>query len=226
MRILVVEDDKKLASVLNRGLHEIGYAVDLAFNGEEAKDMAEMVDYDLIVLDVILPLMDGFTLCAELRENKNRSRIIMLTSRDTIQDRVNGLDVGADDYLIKPFAFDELLARIRALLRRDIKDGSHLLQTGDLCMDTITRQVTRNQTDIKLTAKEYALLEYFMRNPQIIITHRMIEDHVWNFSLESESNLVEVYVRRLRNKIDIKNGESSIETIRGMGYRLRKNDIS
>lgn len=221
MRILVIEDDNKLSNIIKRGLTEIGYAVDTAYDGEEGEDMAEMAPYDLIILDIILPKKDGIEVCLELRKKKIKSRIIMLTSKDTVEDRVTGLDSGADDYLVKPFAFDELLARIRALLRRDVKDGSHLLQAGELCMDTLTREVTRGKKDIKLTAKEYSLLEYFMRNPNIVVTRRMLEDHVWDFSLESESNLVDVYIRRLRQKIDEEKEDSFMETIRGVGYRLR-----
>lgn len=221
MRILVIEDDNKLSNIIKRGLTEIGYAVDTAYDGEEGEDMAEMAPYDLIILDIILPKKDGIEVCIELRKKKIKSRVIMLTSKDTVEDRVTGLDSGADDYLVKPFAFDELLARIRALLRRDVKDGSHLLQAGELCMDTLTREVTRGKKDIKLTAKEYSLLEYFMRNPNIVVTRRMLEDHVWDFSLESESNLVDVYIKRLRQKIDEEREDSFIETIRGVGYRLR-----
>lgn len=145
----------------------------------------------------------------------------MLTSRDTVSDRVKGLNSGADDYLVKPFAFDELVARIRALFRREISDGSNVIRVGDLSMNTLTREVKRNDTNITLTAKEYGLLEYFLRNPDIAITRRMLEDHVWNFSLESESNLIDVYIRRLRNKLDLDNETSLIETVRGVGYRLK-----
>jgi len=221
MRILVVEDDRKLSDIIQRGLKETGYAVDAAYDGEEGEDMAEIVPYDLIVLDIVLPRKDGIEVCRQLRQKKNKSRIIMLTSKDTVEDRVIGLDSGADDYLVKPFAFDELLARIRALLRRDIKDGSHLLQARELCMNTLTREVTRGQKDITLTAKEYALLEYFMHNPNIVVTRRMIEDHVWDFSLASESNLVDVYIRRLRQKVDEGGADSFIETVRSVGYRLK-----
>lgn len=221
MRILVVEDDRKLSDIIRRGLKETGYAVDAAYDGEEGEDMADIVPYDLIVLDIVLPRKDGIEVCRQLRQKKNKSRIIMLTSKDTVEDRVIGLDSGADDYLVKPFAFDELLARIRALLRRDIKDGSHLLQARELCMNTLTREVTRGQKDITLTAKEYALLEYFMHNPNIVVTRRMIEDHVWDFSLASESNLVDVYIRRLRQKVDEGGADSFIETVRSVGYRLK-----
>src|SRR4030043_111173 len=203
MRILIVEDDQELANILQRGLTGLTYAVDTANDGEEGEDMAKAVSYDLIILDIILPKKDGIEVCLELRRSKINSRIIMLTSRDTISDRVKGLNSGADDYLVKPFAFDELVARIRALFRREISDGSNVIRVRDLSINTLTREVKRNDTSIPLTAKEYGLLEYFLRNPDIVITRRMLEDHVWDFSFESASNLVDVYIRRLRNKIDL-----------------------
>ena len=221
MRILIIEDDRKMSELIQRGITEIGYAVDAAYDGEEGCDMAELVPYDLIILDIILPKKDGIDVCLELRRNKIKSRIIMLTCKDTTSDRVKGLDSGADDYLVKPFAFDELLARIRALLRREINDGSHMLQAGDLSLNTLTREVKLGIKDIKLTAKEYAFVEYFLRNSNIVITRRMIEDHIWNFSLDSESNLIDVYIKRIRSKIDENNEDSLIETIRGVGYRFK-----
>lgn len=221
MRILVIEDDRKLSDIVQRGLTEAGYVVDAAYDGEEGKDMAEIIPYDILILDIILPKLDGIHVCEALRQKKMTSRIIMLTSRDSIEDRVTGLDNGADDYMVKPFAFDELLARIRALLRRDVKNGSNLLQVGELRINTMTREVNWRGEEIKLTAKEYSLLEYFLHNPNIVITRRMLEDHVWNFSLESESNLVDVYIRRLRQKITDDERNNPIETIRGIGYRLR-----
>lgn len=221
MRILVIEDDQKLSDIIKRGLSEIGYAVDTAYDGEEGEEMAKVVPYDLIILDIILPQKDGIEVCLKLRKNQIKSRIIMLTCKDSVSDRVKGLDSGADDYLVKPFAFDELLARIRALFRREISDGSHIIRAGKLSMDTLTREVKRANKSMILTPKEYALLEYFMRNPNIVITRRMLEDHVWDFSLESESNLVDVYIRRLRQKIDEEEEDSLIETVRGVGYRLR-----
>jgi DNA-binding response OmpR family regulator len=221
MRILVIEDDRKMADLIQRGMTEIDYAVDTSYNGEEGEELAKTVPYDLIILDIVLPKKDGIEVCLELRRNKINSRIIMLTCKDTVSDRVKGLDAGADDYLVKPFAFDELLARIRALLRREISDGSHILQVGDLSLNTLTREVNKGQRDVKLTGKEYSLVEYFMRNPNVVITRRMLEDHIWNFSLESESNLIDVYIRRLRRKIDEGKEDSLIETIRGVGYRLK-----
>ena len=221
MRILIVEDDQKLADILQRGLTGLTYAVDTACDGEEGEDMAKSVSYDLIVLDIILPKKDGIEVCLELRRCRINSRIIMLTSRDTVSDRVKGLNSGADDYLVKPFAFDELVARIRALFRREISEGSNVIRVGDLSMNTLTREVKRNDTNITLTAKEYSLLEYFLRNPDLVLSRRTLEDHVWNFSLESESNLIDVFIRRLRKKLDLENEPSLIETVRGVGYRLR-----
>lgn len=221
MRVLVIEDDQKKSDLIQRGLSEIGYAVDAAYDGEEGEEMAKIVPYDLIILDIILPKRDGIEVCLDLRRNKINSRVIMLTCKDTISDRVKGLDSGADDYLVKPFAFDELLARIRALLRREISDGSHILQVSELSMNTLTREVKKGQRDVKLTGKEYSIMEYFMRNPNVVVTRRMLEDHIWNFSMESESNLIDVYIRRLRRKIDEGKEDSLIETIRGVGYRLK-----
>lgn len=220
MRILIVEDEKPLSALIQRGLIEAGYVVDAAYDGEEGESFAEMFPYDLIILDIILPKKDGLDVCRNLRIKKNGSRILMLTSRDSVSDRVKGLDSGADDYLVKPFAFDELLARIRALIRRETGRTSSIIQLGDLNINMSTREVKRGQRNIELTSKEYSLLEYLMLNPNIIITRRMIEDHVWNIPLDSESNLIEVYINRLRSKID-EGRDSLIVTIRGTGYRLK-----
>jgi DNA-binding response OmpR family regulator len=221
MRILVIEDEIRLADIIRRGLVEAGYAVDLAHDGEEGEYLAETFPYDLILLDIILPKKDGFKICVNLRRNKVNVRILMLTCKDTVSDRVKGLDAGADDYLIKPFAFSELLARIRAVFRRNQVNGSPVLEAGELTMNTSTREVKRGNKAIDLTTKEYSLLEYLMCNPNIVITRSMLEEHIWDMSFESESNLIEVYIRRIRQKID-NDGESSfIETIRGVGYRLR-----
>jgi DNA-binding response OmpR family regulator len=221
MRVLVIEDDRKMASLIQRGLLEIGYVVDIAYDGEEGEELAKAVPYDLIILDIILPKKDGLNVCLNLRRDKVKSRIIMLTCKDAISDRVKGLDSGADDYMVKPFSFDELFARIRALLRRDIKNGSNMLQIRDLSLNTLTMEVKNKQKEIKLTGKEYAIVEYLMRNPNVVITRRMLEDHIWNYSLDSESNLIDVYIRRLRRKIDEGEEDSFIETIRGVGYRLK-----
>ena len=221
MRILVVDDDIRLCSVIERGLTEEGYAVDSANDGEEGQYLAEINDYDLVILDIMMPKIDGVTVCRNLREGGYESPILMLTARDSIPDRVAGLDTGADDYLIKPFAFDEFVARVRALTRRQAPSRSTTLTVGDLELDTVTRRLRCGEREIELTAKEYAVLEYLMRNPDAVITRGMIEEHAWNNDFDSVSNLVDVYIRRLRAKIDGERTDSAIETVRGAGYRLR-----
>lgn len=220
MRILVVEDDKRLASVIKRGLVEEGYSVDSVYDGEEAQYMGETTPYDLIILDIMLPKKDGIVVCQELRARKVSMPILMLTAKDSIEDRVTGLDSGADDYLTKPFAFSELLARVRALMRRDLLFKAPKLQAGDLVMDTLTREVWKGQRKIELTAKEYSILEYFMRHPNMVVTRTMLEEGAWNYDFDSLSNIVDVYIRRLRSKIDDEGEDSLIQTLRGAGYRL------
>jgi DNA-binding response OmpR family regulator len=221
MRILIVEDERRLSGIIKRGLLEEGYAVDTAYDGDEGEYFAESVSYDAMILDIMLPTKDGFAVCRELRQKKMNVPILMLTARDSVEDRVRGLDAGADDYLVKPFAFNELLARIRALLRREGPSKSARLRVGDLVMDTLTRQVWRGQRGIELTTKEYAILEYFMRHPNIVITRPMIEEHAWNYEFSGVSNIIDVYIRRLRHHVDVEGEESLIQTVRGAGYRLR-----
>jgi heavy metal response regulator len=221
MRILIVDDDRRLCAIIKRGLLEEGYAVDLAYDGEEGEYLAEVNPYDLIILDIMLPGKDGIQICNELRARRVNTPILMLTAKDAVEDRIRGLDTGADDYLVKPFAFSELLARIRALLRRDGISRSPELKVGDLTLDTITRQVRRGQRSIELTTKEYVVLEYLMRHPDAVVTRTMVEEHAWDYDFDSLSNLVDVYVNRLRRKIDNKGEESLIQTVRGAGYRLR-----
>ncbi len=221
MRVLVIEDERDLAHLIRRGLTEEGYAVDVAYDGDEGQYMAEAAPYDLIVLDIVLPKKNGFDICSSLRKKEIDTRILMLTGRDSLGDRVRGLDTGADDYMVKPFEFDELAARMRALLRRGIANGSPVLQVGDLSLNTTTRELKRREAPIELNNKEYSIIEYLMRNPNMVITRQMIEEHVWSFSLDSSSNLVDVYIRRLRSKLDRPVEESLIETVRGAGYRLR-----
>ena len=222
MRILVVEDEKRLAEVIKKGLVEEGYSVDIAYDGEEGQYMAENTSYDLVILDIMLPKKDGITICQELRVKEISTPILMLTAKDSVEDRVKGLDSGADDYLIKPFAFSELVARVRALLRREALSKASKLQVGNLVMDTLTREVWRGDTKIELTAKEYALLEYFMRHPNMVITRTMLMEKVWDYDFEGMSNIIDVYIRRLRLKLDEEGEESIIETVRGAGYRLRE----
>ncbi len=221
MRILVVDDDRRLCAVIKRGLLEEAYAVDLAYDGEEGEYLAEVNPYDLIILDIMLPNKDGIEVCHELRTKKINTPILMLTAKDTVEDRVRGLDTGADDYLVKPFAFNELLARVRALLRREGMLKSPELRVGDLTMNTLTRQVWRGQRPIELTTKEYVILEYFMRHPNVVVTRTMVEEHAWDYDFDSLSNLVDVYIRRLRRKIDSEGEDSLIQTVRGAGYRLK-----
>jgi DNA-binding response OmpR family regulator len=221
MRILVVDDDRRLCAVIKRGLLEESYAVDLAYDGEEGEYLAEVNPYDLIILDIMLPNKDGIEVCHELRAKKVNAPILMLTAKDTVEDRVRGLDTGADDYLVKPFAFSELLARVRALLRREGMSKSPELRVGDLTLNTLTRQVRRGQRPVELTTKEYVILEYFMHHPNVVVTRTMLEEHAWDYDFDSLSNLVDVYIRRLRRKMDIEGEDSLIQTVRGAGYRLK-----
>jgi heavy metal response regulator len=222
MRILVVEDEKKLVEIIKKGLVEEGYSVDIALDGEEGQYMAENTPYDLVILDIMLPKKDGITICQELRLKEINTPILMLTAKDSIEDRVKGLDSGADDYLVKPFAFSELVARVRALLRREALSKSSQLQVGDLVMDTLTREVWRGEKKIELTTKEYTLLEYFMRHPHMVVTRTMLLEKVWDYDFEGMSNIIDVYIRRLRLKLGEKGTESIIETVRGAGYRLKE----
>jgi two-component system OmpR family response regulator len=222
MRILVVEDEVKMAGLLKRALEEEGYAVDVAGDGPEAVWLGTENPYDAIVLDVMLPGMDGFSICRRLREAGRWSPVLMLTARDAVADRVAGLDAGADDYLTKPFSIAELLARIRALIRRGAVERPSILRAGDLTLDPATKIVARVGAPIELTAKEFALLEYLMRHPGEVLTRTRLIEHVWDFAYEGDSNVVDVYIRYLRNKIDRPFGRDSIETVRGAGYRLRR----
>jgi two-component system OmpR family response regulator len=222
MRILIVEDEVKMAALIRRGLREQGLSADVATRGEDALWMAGSTDYDAIVLDVMLPGMDGFETCRRLREDKVWSPVLMLTARDAVEDRVAGLDGGADDYLTKPFSFAELLARLRALARRGPIERPVQLQVGELRLDPATRQVWRGETEISLTTKEFALLEAFMHRPGEVLSRYQLLEHAWDYEYENRSNVVDVYVRYLRQKIDRPFGTDSIETVRGAGYRLRK----
>jgi two-component system OmpR family response regulator len=222
MRILVVEDELKMAGLLKRGLEEEGYAVDVAATGADAIWAATENPYDAILLDVLLPDMNGFEVCRRLRGAGRWAPVLMLTARDAVADRVAGLDAGADDYLTKPFSFSELLARIRALVRRGASERPAVLEVGDLALDPAARRVTRGESAVELTAKEFALLEYFMRRPGEVLTRSRIIEHVWDFGYDGDSNVVDVYVRYLREKIDRPFRRDSIETVRGSGYRLRE----
>ncbi len=221
MRVLVVEDERKISTYLKRGLEEQGYAVDTAFTGREALDWAEAAPYGMIILDILLPEMDGLTVCRELRKRDNRTPILMLTARDAVDDRVNGLDAGADDYLVKPFALKELLARLRAMGRRNADSPkSPVLEIADLTLDTLTRRVKRGGKIIGLTSKEYAVLECLLREPDRVLTRTQIAEHVWNYDVYNQSNVVDVYIKNLRRKIDEGFEVKLIHTVRGAGYRL------
>jgi two-component system OmpR family response regulator len=224
MRFLVVEDETKMAALLRRGLEEEGYAVDIASTGTEGLWAATENPYDAILLDVMLPELDGFEVCRQLRARGRWAPVLMLTARDDVRDRVQGLDAGADDYLVKPFSFSELLARLRALIRRGARERPAVLSVSDLALDPATRRVNRGGTEIALTAREFALLEMFLRNPGEVLSRTRILEHVWDFAFDGDSNVVDVYVRYLREKVDRPFGRDSIETIRGMGYRLRGED--
>lgn len=221
MRLLIVEDDDALRNILVKRLSAESYAVDVCANGIDGLDFALSAPYDGIILDVMLPGMNGFEMLNRLRAAHCECAVLLLTARDAIADRVQGLDAGADDYLVKPFAFDELLARVRALLRKRTPDRSPVLAVEDLRMDTVAHTVMRGERAIQLTAKEYALLEYFMRNAGQVLTRAQITDHVWNYECGFETNLVDVYVRYLRGKIDSDEATKLLQTVRGMGYVLR-----
>ena len=220
MRVLVVEDEPKMAGLLQRGLVEEGYAVDVVATGGDAVWAATENPYDAIVLDVMLPDIDGFEVCRRLRAGDRWAPVLMLTARDAVYDRVNGLDAGADDYLTKPFAFNELFARLRALFRRGAAERPAVLRAADLELDPSTRRVHRGTTPVELTAKEFALLEYLMRRPGEVLTRTQLIEHVWDFGYDGDSNVVDVYIRYLRQKIDRPFGRDTIQTVRGAGYRL------
>jgi DNA-binding response OmpR family regulator len=221
VRILVIEDNKRLSNSLRMTLEDDGYAIDTAYDGLDGEEMALMGTYDIIILDIMLPQKDGLAVCKELRNKRINTPILMLTARDALDDRVQGLDSGADDYLVKPFEVDELRARIRALLRREAPSKSALLQVGDLTVDPATHAVERAGESIDLTAKEYSLLEYFMRHPNHLVSREMAESHLWSYDHVVASNVVDVYIRRLRRKIDDPYQVKLFETVRGAGYRLR-----
>jgi two-component system OmpR family response regulator len=223
MRVLIVEDEVKMARLISRGLVEEGHAADVAATGEDALWMAGAHPYDAIVLDVMLPRLSGFETCRQLRNAGVWAPVLMLTARDAVEDRVAGLDVGADDYLTKPFSFAELLARLRALARRGGGERPTELLVGDLRLDPAKRRAWRGDDEISLSPKEFALLETFMRRPGEVLSRLQLLEHAWDFAYENRSNVVDVYIRYLREKIDRPFGTSSIETVRGAGYRLHEN---
>ena len=221
MRILVVEDEKKIAGFIRRGLKEENYSVDIAYDGEEGHFLAKTNEYDLIILDLMLPKLDGLTLCRKLRAEHAAAPIIMLTAKDTVKDKVAGLNAGANDYLAKPFAFEELLARVRAALRGKETSEPTRLEVADLEMDLLAHRVIRAGREIDLSNKEYALLEYLMRNAGAVVTRTMIAEHVWDLNFDTFTNVIDVYINYLRNKIDSSFKKKLIQTIRGRGYILK-----
>lgn len=222
MRLLLVEDNTRLRTSIQLSLEEVGYVLDTAADGVEGQELAELTPYDAIILDIMLPKRDGLEVCRNLRKIRLRTPILMLTARDTVDDRVMGLDSGADDYLVKPFSIQELEARLRALMRRDAPEKTGVLTAADLELDPATHTAQRAGVPIELTSKEFALLEYMIRNPNWLITREMAERHVWDYGRASGSNLVDVYIRRLRRKVDEPYDVKLIETVRGYGYRLNK----
>jgi len=220
MKILVVEDEERVAQFIQKGLKEEGHAIDVSYDGEDGGFLAEVNDYDLILLDVMLPKKNGISVCREIRARGVATPVLMLTARDSVEDRVRGLDAGADDYLVKPFAFEELLARVRALLRRRSDTKTPTLQLADLELDPITRLVTRSGKPIRLTTKEYSLLEYLLRNANKVLSRTLIGEHVWDMNFDPESNVIDVYISHLRNKIDKGYDVPLLHTMRGQGYLL------
>ncbi len=221
MRLLVVEDEARIASFIRRGLEEERHAVDVAPDGDDAVHLATLNDYDVILLDVLLPRKNGLAVCRELRARNVSAPILMLTAKDSVEDRVAGLRIGADDYLTKPFAFDELLARIDALVRRQSLDRSPVLRVADLTLDPLTHEVRRADRPIELTNKEYALLAFLMRRPGQVLTRTQIAEQIWDMDFDNESNVIDVYIRYLRKKIDADGARPLIHTVRGAGYTMK-----
>ena len=221
MTILVVEDEIKITRFIKRGLEMEHYTVDVAYDGKEALEKAEVNTYDLIILDIMLPKMNGIEVCRKLRDKKLETPIIVLTARDTVDDRIKGLDAGADDYMTKPFAFGELLARIRALLRREKTLKTTKLQVGDLTLDPATHEVHRGGKEIQLSSKEYRLLDYMMRRPGQVCTRTMIGEHIWGYNFTDDSNVIDVYISYLRRKVDNGFRDKLIHTVRDVGYKVQ-----
>ncbi len=221
MRILVAEDERSLNRIIAKQLTSAGYSVDSAFDGAEAYDLLSMTEYDAVVTDIMMPVMDGFALVRKMRKEQNATPVLFLTARDSIDDRVEGLDLGADDYLVKPFAFEELLARVRVMLRKHTDRKTSIITVADLSINEATKTVTRGEKEIPLSAKEYELLRYLAVNNGIVLSREKIENHIWNYDYEGGTNVVDVYIRYLRKKIDDGFEEKLIHTVRGTGYVLR-----
>ena len=223
MRILIIEDEAKLAKSLKLGLEQEGYAVDYLLDGESGQQRLELSsnDYDLVILDVMLPGKDGISVCRYWREKNITTPVLMLTARDVVSDKITGLDAGADDYLVKPFSFAELVARVRALLRRPTESLPVILRAGDIQLDTSTQKVTLGDNELRLTLKEFSLLEYLMRNPNQVITREQLLSHAWDFAFDSFSNVVDVHIKNLRKKLNEHSKKEYIETVRGLGFRFK-----
>ena len=222
MRILIVEDEKKVAGFIKKGLEEETYAIDVAYDGEEGLHLGKEGQYDLIILDIMLPKLDGLEILSQLRTQGNDVPILLLTAKDAVDDRVTGLNKGADDYLTKPFAFSELLARVRVLLRRGKAEVKTVLQIADLMLDLVSHKVVRGGDEIELTGKEYSLLEYFMRNKDKVLTRTMIAEHVWDYNFDTFTNVIDVYINHLRKKIDKGRENKLLHTLRGVGYIMKE----
>jgi heavy metal response regulator len=220
--ILVIEDEKKVAALIKKGLGEDGYEADLAYDGEKGADLARLRAYDLLIVDILMPKKDGLTLLRELRNEGLVTPVLMLTAKGSVEDKVKGLDAGADDYLVKPFAIDELLARVRSLLRRGLSDKNPQLIVADLILDLVKRKVTRGATVIELTTKEFTLLEYFMRNKNKVLSRTLISEHIWNYNFDTGTNIIDVYINHLRNKVDGGQIKKLIHTVRGIGYIMKE----
>jgi heavy metal response regulator len=223
MRILVVEDEKKVASFIKKGLEEDYYSVDVAMDGKEGTRLALSEEYDLIILDIMLPFKDGISILKDIRAEKIPTPVLMLTAKDNVEDKVLGLDSGADDYLSKPFAFDELLARVRALLRRNSSEKNTVLIAGELQLDTQTHKAFRNGDEIQLTVKEYMILEFLLRNKNRVISRTVLSEHVYDYHFDSDTNVIDVYINKLRNKIDKGFNNPILQTVRGVGYIIKDN---
>ncbi len=222
MRILIIEDEKKVAGFIKKGLEEETYAVDVAYDGEEGLYMGQQSQYDLIILDLMLPVIDGLEVLSRFRKGKIDTPVLLLTAKDSVEDKVTGLNTGADDYLTKPFAFSELLARIRVLLRRGKAETKTVLQIDGLTLDLVSHKVKRHGEEIDLTGKEYSLLEYFMRNQGKVLTRTMIAEHVWDYNFDTFTNVIDVYVNHLRKKIDKNYPKKLLHTLRGVGYIMKE----
>ena len=222
MKILLVEDEIDLNNIVTKYLKKNGYSVDSVFDGEKALDYLKYGEYDLVILDIMLPKINGFEVIKELRNKGNHTSVLMLTARDSADDKVKGLDLGADDYLVKPFDFNELLARMRAVVRRKYGNSSNNLTIGDLVLDTSKKSITRGEKEIELTGKEYEVLEYLMQNKNRILSREQIKQHVWDYNYEGDSNIIDVLIKNIRKKIDVEDGKQIIYTKRGLGYVIRE----